>query len=475
MAADYCHDILAAGGFRRIGTLDCDLHMELWWHAEHRLEVSVVAVADWALLRGTKYYRLKAMGEQGELYTRDLAAFDADLTTRFGEVHLLLSAFPDITPGLAHKRIAEKRFRQVSSGDEAGEENLPDRLDQLAAELETLQAAKTQDENLVRLDRGRSPTLERGMRERIGTTQGRIETILAERRRLSDRLAAEQHLEKEYLQKGAATCLLFGCCSNVQVAGCATEFDDVLRAVVKELRDVHQYQMQQKFQGGKLQIYIEEVDAPGVSLLTRWAGGVLCPRQLDRLGPEFESLRRAVEQQVMVFPNRDIVLGGAVQDEQKLVSARVVRNFLSAESEYAARYLGAGHELSSLKTGEALIQNADWGVVRVAVRPPLSKVWEPTGAEVRALVGGQGMKEPALSSSARAVLEAAIKDHRTTGQAVRLASIVERLGITSRRQIDQIVVELEAAEVAKFERLNERGRPFVLTPAACAPARTNRA
>jgi hypothetical protein len=68
-----------------------------------------------------------------------------------------------------------------------------------------------------------------------------------------------------------------------------------------------------------------------------------------------------------------------------------------------------------------------------------------------------------------------MKDHRTTGQAVRLASIVERLGITSRRQIDQIVVELEAAEVAKFERLNERGRPFVLTPAACAPARTNRA
>jgi len=105
-------------GFRRIGTLDCDLHVELWWHAEHRLEVSVVAVEEWALIRGAKYYRLKAMGEQGELYTRDLAAFDADLTTRFGEVHLLLSAFPDITADLARRRIAEKRFRQVETGSE---------------------------------------------------------------------------------------------------------------------------------------------------------------------------------------------------------------------------------------------------------------------------------------------------------------------------------------------------------------------
>jgi hypothetical protein len=252
------------------------------------------------------------MGEQGELYTRDLAAFDADLTTRFGEVHLLLSAFPDITPSLARKRIAEKRFRQVGGGDETGAEDVADRLDQLAAELETLQVAKKQDEDPLRLDRGRSPILERGLRERIGTTQGRIETILAERRRLTERLAAEQHLEREYLQKGTATCLLFACCSNVQVADRAAAFADVLRAVVKELRDVDQYQIQQKFQGGKLQIYIEEVDAPGVSLLTRWAGGVLCPRQLDRLGPEFEPLRRAVEQQIMVFPHRDILLGGAV-------------------------------------------------------------------------------------------------------------------------------------------------------------------
>ena len=94
---------------------------------------------------------------------------------------------------------------------------------------------------------------------------------------------------------------------------------------------------------------------------------------------------------------------------------------------------------------------------------------------MRTLFGGQDVKGPALSSSAQAVLEAAVEDHHATGQSVRLASIVERLGITSRRRIDQIVAELEAAGVARFERLNERGRPLVLTPAACVAACEKRA
>jgi len=58
---------------------------------------------------------------------------------------------------------------------------------------------------------------------------------------------------------------------------------------------------------------------------------------------------------------------------------------------------------------------------------------------------------------------------------VRLASVVERLGITSRRRVDQVVAELEAAGVARFERLNERGRPLVMTPVAGGAARGNRA
>ena len=49
---------------------------------------------------------------------------------------------------------------------------------------------------------------------------------------------------------------------------------------------------------------------------------------MARLGPEFETLGQAVERQFMVFPWKDILLGGSVQDEKKLVAARVIRNFL---------------------------------------------------------------------------------------------------------------------------------------------------
>jgi hypothetical protein len=98
--------------------------------------------------------------------------------------------------------------------------------------------------------------------------------------------------------------------------------------VVKELRDADRLQVRQKLQGGKLQIFVEEIDSPGVSLLTRWAAAALCPRQLARLGPEAEALRQAVERQFMVLPRRDILLGGSAQDERQLAGARIVRNFL---------------------------------------------------------------------------------------------------------------------------------------------------
>ena len=44
-----------------------------------------------------------------------------------------------------------------------------------------------------------------------------------------------------------------------------------------------------------------------------------------------------------------------------------------------------------------------------------------------------------------------------------------------RSSIDATAAELEAAGVARFERLNERGRPLVMTPVAGGAARGNRA
>ena len=155
-------------------------------------------------------------------------------------------------------------------------EELEDCLGKVSAELAVTEAAQRRDEDLSRLDRGRSALLQR-------------------------------HLEQEYLNTAQASCLLFVVCSNIQIVRELTEFGDAVAAVVKELKDVHRYQIQQKLQGGKLQIYCDEVDAPGVSLLTRWTGAALCPRQLARFGLKVEQLQEAVERQFCVLPRGKIL------------------------------------------------------------------------------------------------------------------------------------------------------------------------
>ena len=727
MADVCCRDIMTRRGFAPIGTLECDLRATLWWHAQERVEVALVEVEEWTLARGTKHYRLVSRGDETEVWTRDLAAFDEALVTLFGETHVVVSSFPYVTPRLALGRIAEKGFR--AGGGAQSPDDWKARLEDLSKEISVVQADIGRDEGLLHLDSGRSALLGRSLRDRVATARRRLEQLQAERRAVAERLETLNSLQGEYQHKGASVCLLFACCSNIQVVRASSDFADALEAIVKELQDLHRFQIRQKLQGGRLQVHVEEVDEPGVSLLTRWAGGALCPRQIGRLGPEFASLRGAVERQLMVFPRKDILLGGAVQDEKKLVAARIIRNFLrrlecvpqasrqasvvsptsampawvgrvvgsdgkkaglwefpldgavhtlisgrtgsgksfkgrvlieaasgcenlaivildprdqwagllmpedrpeilrlyrefglepgqarsfdfsyhgvgqrlgrllpddlrllaqgrhivsfkgqgdgtrcelfarildalfdacassesprlrllvvveeahrfvrkgvireaheaaqkaelslnriaregrkygvgltclcqsssdfshamatvreniathiflgngSREAEYAAQFLGPGDDITSLRTGEAFVSNAEWGVVRISVRPPLSKVWEPTEEEIRALVGDARLQDqPALSRQAQSVLAAAWERCRGTGQPVRLSSVVELLGVSSRRRVNQIVAELETAGVARFERLPEQGRPLVMVPLVEVGACTN--
>ena len=718
--SDY-DDLLNAEGFEPIGSVNYDIRMTLSWHPQHCLEVSLVDLEPYVLIRGTKCYRLRAIGESGEeMYARDLAAFDSYLTTHFGEVHLWLSHFSDITPSLARKRIREKRFRHTSGSEDATPEELEDCLGKLTAELAATQAALQRDEDLLRLDRGRSPLLQRHLGDQTDRKRRRAEQLLADAKVVGDRRTVQNHLEKEYRRNGQATCLLFTVCSNLQIVRERTEFGDALRAVVKELQDVHRYQIQQKLQGGKLQIYSEEIEAPGVSLLSRWTGAALCPRQLARFGLKSEQLQEAVERHLMILPRKDILMGGSVQDEKKLAGARIVLDFLQrldrvAESrtdpietprgimpvwigsvpdassrygrpwelpidrmgnmfisgstgsgksytgrvivegsaahkdlhivildpgnqsvgllcpedrpeilsryerfglrqdfarsfdftyhgiaqglgeplptdlrqlakgrriisfkglddrtrcttfadimnalfegcagsesevpkllvlieeshrftqkgvtredrdaaekaelsiarsaregrkygmrmvflsqcakdftrdmvsvrqsigtrafmhnsdreiEYAADFLDGAKAIVTLPPGEIFLCHPEWGVVKLCVRPPLSKVWEPSDRETKSFLGSVARLETRLSESAQAVLRIARESQDKNGGPVRLDSIARRLGITSRRRILGIVEELKNASLARFDRLDERGQPVIIIPAS---------
>lgn len=156
------------------------------------------------------------------------------------------------------------------------------------------------------------------------------------------------------------------------------------------------------------------------------------------------------------------------------VTTRLFLNNSDREVQYAADYLSDAKAIVSLPPGEAFVCNAEWGVVRVSVRLPLSKVWEPDDKSVRRLLDNMGPRpRPPLSNAAQAVLEMAREQCDLEIRPVRLSRVLERLGITSRRKIQQIVAELERSHSARFERLPERGEPLVIVPANDRPARRN--
>lgn len=718
MENDFCHDILKAEGFKPLAEINHDFDITLWWHPDIHQELSLVYLNGWVLLRTVKHYRLTAMGKDGELYARDLGALDSYLTTHFDEVHFWSSSFRDITPNMASRIIKEKNFRYIANQETIDTSEMTKHLQQISEQISVTQTALQRDEGLLRLNHGKTGLLQDYVRNQIFEKRRHLEKLRAQKKMLSQQLAVQKHLENQYMHKGEATCLLFACCSNIQIAREKEDFADATHSIVKELQDIHKYQIQQKLQGGKLQIYIDEVDSPAISLLTRWVGAVLNPRQLAKLGPEFADLYKAVEEQLMVFPRKDILLGGSVQDEKKLVGTRVVRNFLKKleavptaptksrqspesdmavwignvrdgaskignpwklpldkvghtyisgstgsgksylaraivegcavyknlsivildphnqwvgllcpedrpeileryeafglkpedarsfgfdyhflaqgfgkplpsdlreiaygrhivsfkglddlskysssadmlyailegrmhseskrtetvvlmeevpnfmkrttsgklraaaervesaieqtaregrkygisliiisqtlrdfsygvavvrqnmstrvfmhnsdrEIDYASEYLDDGKAIVKLRPGEAFICNPEWGVARVSVRPPLSKVWEPTDEETKRLVGSVSKTQPTLSREAKAVLNVAYERYHQTGEPIKLAFIAEQLGITSRRKIGRIINELKKASAVKFERLDKQGKPLVIVP-----------
>lgn len=143
--------------------------------------------------------------------------------------------------------------------------------------------------------------------------------------------------------------------------------------------------------------------------------------------------------------------------------------------DYAADFVGDGKKIVQLPPGEAFACNATWGVVRVAVRPPFSRVWEAGEAETRMLVESANRQELLLSDAARAVLDLARENHRETGTPARLTLITEQLGITSRRKLQRITDELHRSGLVAFHRLNEQGRPLVIVPVTTSLDRTRSA
>ena len=128
--------------------------------------------------------------------------------------------------------------------------------------------------------------------------------------------------------------------------------------------------------------------------------------------------------------------------------------------------------LVQLGTGSALIHNANWGLARIRVCPPYSKVFECCELEVRQLVGGDRDPSKTMSTEAQR-LYAVIKEHGSVpSEPLNMSRAANLSGITSKRKLLELIDELEHAGVIRTKKLLERGRPRVIELATSAARST---
>lgn len=130
------------------------------------------------------------------------------------------------------------------------------------------------------------------------------------------------------LLKGSAASLVFSLHSNTHMTQSPQKCADAISNVVKELTDVHRYQVRQKLNGGRLKIYVEEAKEPVWMWLEEWLGGSISPCQLARFAKEFKLLQEVVIRHTMVTANENILVNGHIKEDQKLLAARVVSTML---------------------------------------------------------------------------------------------------------------------------------------------------
>jgi len=137
------------------------------------------------------------------------------------------------------------------------------------------------------------------------------------------------------------------------------------------------------------------------------------------------------------------------------------------ELEYAADYVNDARQLTALKTGEALIHNPQFGTVKVAVRPPFSKVIELSPAESEALLAGHDRESdsPRPSSDLEQELLRVIRQHiADAGEPINVTQAMDAIGVVSGRKKQELLATLEQRGLIRSERLKQRGGPRVLYP-----------
>jgi hypothetical protein len=147
---------------------------------------------------------------------------------------------------------------------------------------------------------------------------------------------------------------------------------------------------------------------------------------------------------------------------RQMTTTKIFLRNSDREIEYAADILGDGRQLVGLPTGTALVHNANWGVLRLRVRPPYSKVFELGESAIRQLIGRDRDPSRTVTAEAQRLL-AIIKEHGAPPHPpLNLSRAAALAGIGSKRRFLELIDELEQSGAVRTRKLPERGCPRVI-------------
>ena len=318
-------EVFEQEGFRKIGSLTYRIQINIWWNPDSKVQVLQLPLGSKALLKGSKSYFMKSITEQGETWAREIGPLQNYLEAHFPELHIKFSYFRDITDTLAATQIQRKIESQAPSIEMPTIEQIA----KLQKKLDNIRLEQQSSDNLLSLDSDNSGMLGSYIRSQTKTIRKEKQLLQEQVNDKKQKLRMFNNLQKEYERNSSAACFVFSICSNSHVVTSPHEFRDALISIVKEMADMHRYQVTQKLCGGRLNIHVVESDEPVMVWIEEWLGGGLSPRQISRLNDDFRLLREATEKHTMVTPNTDIRLDGAVKDDQKLLAAFAVSTLVT--------------------------------------------------------------------------------------------------------------------------------------------------
>jgi hypothetical protein len=316
-------EILRQEGFRLIGELSYRLRLSVWWHpdAARLLEILVVSVGDSALIKANKTYYIQSVAAAGETWARDIGQLHDYLEAHFPELRISFSHFRDVPPQLATQEVR----RRMSA-----ETQRPPTLEEIAKLQQRMSAVRDDADAMDQL-LALSPTadlLNNYVRRQAQPRRHEIQRLKSQIEKGQERIELFRHLQREFERKGSAAVYGFSISSNLQTARGPQEFLPALQSAVRELADLHRYQIVQKLQGGRLNIHVIEAREPAFVWIEQWLGGALSPRQLQTLGPEFDVLKDNAATHAIVTPDEAIMVDGRVRHAEKHLSARFVSDAL---------------------------------------------------------------------------------------------------------------------------------------------------